>query len=52
MCEVGFTKFSYIYVQEADVYTYTPGRRMPGANGYTRKLDFDFKVQCLDNHLH
>ena len=35
-------------VQEASIYTYTPGRQMPGANGYTRNLSFDFKVytQC------
>ena len=39
--------FQMLNVQEASIYTYTPGRQMPGANGYTRNLSFDFKVYTV-----
>ena len=31
-------------IQQADIYKKTPGRTMPGALGYLRRTNFDFKV--------
>ena len=39
------------YSQNAGVFIHTPGRTMPGAPGYHRRTEFDFKVEGIFKHL-
>ena len=35
---------TFVFFEAAKVFTYTPGREMPGAPNYVRKTSVDYKV--------